>query len=83
MTNAELLLRFFAHLWWLWTMIIGLMLWEYKRGGDLMEGRKCPKCGLERYSAYAGPWKCERCGSVVTSKDNIEKAPAKEQEQEK
>lgn len=44
-----------------------------------MEGRKCPKCGLIRYSAVTRAWICERCGSVVTSKDNIEKAPAKEQ----
>jgi hypothetical protein len=33
MTNAELILRFFASLWWLWAIIIGLMLWEYKREG--------------------------------------------------
>jgi uncharacterized Zn finger protein (UPF0148 family) len=43
-----------------------------ERGGNAMEGRKCPKCGLIRYSAVTRAWICERCGSVVTSKDRIE-----------
>lgn len=33
--------------------------------------RKCPVCGLIRYSAYTEPWKCEACGAMVTEKHNI------------
>lgn len=52
-------------------------------GGDIVDGRKCPKCWHEQYSDYTGPWKCQKCGYLLTTKDSIKKAPAGQQEQTK
>jgi len=36
-----------------------------------MVARKCPNCGIIRYSANTKDWVCEQCGNVVSAKDEI------------
>jgi len=36
-----------------------------------LEMRKCPKCGLVRYSANTGPWRCKACGTEITEEHNV------------
>lgn len=30
--------------------------------------RKCPKCGMDWYSASTRPWLCGKCGAYLTEK---------------
>jgi len=32
-----------------------------------MVSRKCPKCGIVRFSADTKDWTCEKCGALVGS----------------
>jgi tRNA(Ile2) C34 agmatinyltransferase TiaS len=32
--------------------------------------RQCPQCGASWYSAAGGPWKCEKCGTMLNDRHN-------------